>query len=99
MAERRGSFFTSKPPTATRSQIDRVSEMLKGDKKWFGALSAEQQNAVVAVMMRCLLSSLGRRVAPQRSLLSSVVRVTETVPAALHSRGTDAVLLTHVRRA
>ncbi|KAH8061483.1 hypothetical protein JL722_4111 [Aureococcus anophagefferens] len=51
MAERRGSFFTSKPPTATRSQIDRVSEMLKGDKKWFGALSAEQQNAVVAVMI------------------------------------------------
>ena len=51
MAERRGSFFTSKPPTATRSQIDRVSEMLKVDKKWFGALSAEQQNAVVAVMI------------------------------------------------
>ena len=41
-------------------------------------------------MMRCLLSSLGRRAAPQRSLLSSVVRVTETVPAAPSSSSSEA---------
>ena len=44
--------FTSKAPAATRAQTDRCAEMFKGDKKWFANLGPEQQNAVVAVMLR-----------------------------------------------